>query len=339
MILKEIVIDSLMRFTIPSMSLMLLGFWACTDKGVSPDESPCLPIDIVSTPPYDSPIWHPSGQYIGFNYTPLESIDYPFGQHCQGQYRWKSDSAGFWLVNMDGTNKRRIFPYKLQTPAWSPDGEWIVFGAGAQIFKMRFTGTGFDTTTLVQLTNQGRNFFPAWSPDGQWIAYNKSVCEGPSSCGIWLMTSAGTQNRFLADYGNYPAWHPSTQSVSFFTREVNGAGQAIGDRLWSFHLSSNSAQPGPLLTGQNIDNRHPRYSPDGTQLAFWSSGDIWMMDINGTNLHKLTQQRTKDWLDWSRDGKEIAYVNYRPDDWTYSNGVLWVLSAGTHQTRQLTFNP
>ena len=38
---------------------------------------------------------------------------------------------------------------------WSPDGEWIVFDEGSQIYKIKVNGD-----SLAQLTFQGRNFFP-----------------------------------------------------------------------------------------------------------------------------------------------------------------------------------
>jgi Tol biopolymer transport system component len=195
-----------------ALCLALLLFSACEDKGSlingndkpprDTTKSPCPPefFDPVYPAPYGSPVWHPDGR-IAFNWTKILKID-----RCTGGVNERDidrDSSGFWMINPNGTGLRRLLPYGLDSPAWSPDGGWIAFGAG-QIYKMRFTGIGFDTTTRTQLTFDGRNFFPAWSPDGQWIAYNKSICEGPKTCGVWLMTSAGTQRRFLAAYGNYP---------------------------------------------------------------------------------------------------------------------------------------
>ncbi|MDI6779063.1 MAG: hypothetical protein QME25_02530, partial [Bacteroidota bacterium] len=200
------------KYLIIYLSLILFCTIGCKKSGpVEPYKPPCPPIEIVPPSPYDSPIWHPSGDFIGFNHTPLRKIHYPYGEHCQGEYEFASDSTGFWLINPDGTNKRRIFPYRLHSPAWSPDGEWIAFmipiGSEAHIFKMRFTGTTFDTTTVTQLTFEGRNFFPAWSPDGLWIAYDRSFADASGPGGIWIMKSDGESRRFITS-GRMPVWHP-----------------------------------------------------------------------------------------------------------------------------------
>jgi Tol biopolymer transport system component len=297
----------------------------------------CPPFEIVPESPYDSPVWHPSGQFIGFNHTPLIKIEYPYGKDCQGKQHFAGDSAGFWLINPDGTNKRRIFRYKLLTSAWSPDGEWIAFGAGAQIYKMRFTGTTFDTTTIVQLTTEGRNFFPAWSPDGLRIAYDRSLADASGPAGVWIMRTDGSQKQFIAR-GRMPTWAPDGTYLLYIglwaeIYRVNVSDTSQVTRLTSF----NQIDP------YTRNNEFPKYSPDGTKIAFWSNGNLWIMDSSGTNL----QQLTSDGVDvsfglpfsWNPDGSSVVYTRYRSDEWTMSNGVLWILNPITGEKKQLTSNP
>lgn len=188
------------------ISLLLFISFSCKDSPVD-SKLPCGGIDpgIVPEPPYDSPIWHPSGKFIGFNHTPLKSITYPYGENCWGEQHFDRDSTGFWLINVDGTNMRRIFPYKLQNPAWSPDGQWIAFVLNAQIYKMKFTGTVFDTTTLTQLTFEGRNFFPSYSADGQWIVYDTNKENPNGGYRIWKMRNNGTEKSLVIE-GRMPCW-------------------------------------------------------------------------------------------------------------------------------------
>lgn len=320
----------------------IVFFNSCKDNPV--DDNPCGGIEpgIVPSPPYNSPIWHPSGEFIGFNHTTLKSIEYPRGKDCWGDQKF-ADDAGFWLINPDGTNMRRIFPYKLQNPAWSPDGEWIAFnlpiGDEVHIFKMRFTGDAFDTTSLAQLTTAGRNFFPAWSSDGQWIAYNKSICEGHNTCGIWLMDIKGQQHSFLDDYGNYPNWNPLQTEIVYQTKAITQSGLTIGDSLWIYNTNINMKS---FLTFVSGDNRNPQYSIDGTKIALWSNGNIWLMDSAGNNKQQLTTSGIDVSFglpfSWSPDGANIVYTDYRSDDWGYDNGTLWILYLNTGEKKQLTFN-
>jgi TolB protein len=327
--------------------LVLLLPYSCSHNPTENDHnSPCPPIDIVPDVAYDSPIWHPGGQFIGFNHTPLKSITYPYGEECVGEQDFEYDSSGFWLVNSDGTNMRRIFSYTLQSPAWSPDGEWISFclpiGEEVHIFKMRFTGTTFDTSSAVQLTSAGRNFFPDWSPDGQWIAYDRSLADESGPAGVWIMKNDGFQKKVVAN-GRFPDWSPTMQYIVFtgFHNEI-------------YRVNINDTSDVKRLTSLNqsniyaTDNRYPHYSFDGTKIAFVSSpsptgANIWIMNSNGSNLHQITANGVDGnfgiSFSWSPTGEQIVYTHYQTTDWTMNNGVFWMMNLISGNKTQFTFNP
>jgi TolB protein len=318
----------------------------CNNNPVNDDESPCGYIDplIIPQPPYSSPIWHPGGQFIGFNHTPLKRITYPYGEECWGEQEFDTDSAGFWLVNHDGTNKHRIFPYTLQSPAWSPDGEWISFVLGAQIFKMKFTGTGFDTSSCVQLTLTGRNFFPAWSPDGQWMAYDSDRDDPIGANVIWKMRLDGSDQTDISQHGigewRMPDWAPDGKHI-VHQRYINAGAPEI---VVMDTAGGNSIR----LTYDERFDKYPRYSPDGTKIAFVSHSpltgiNIWIMVTDGSSLQQVTSNGVDADMgipfSWSPIGEKLVYTRYRPDDWTMNNGVLWMMDIISGDNTQLSFNP
>ncbi len=321
--------------------VLFLSFASCDIIDNDDKNPPCPPIRIGAPSPYSEPAWHPSGEFIGFNYTPLERIEYPYGEHCQGEYFWKDDSAGFWLINPDGTNMRRILPFKLYSLAWSPDGQWIAFFYDYQIFKMSFSLNTFtfDTASIVQLTTEGRNFFPSWSPDGEWIAFDSNNDSPNGMNFIWKMKLDGSSKIRLAYTPTIgEVRQPGWSKVSDRILHTRYAGNSVEDifvmNSWGGDLVR--------LTNNTKPKREPKYSPDETKIAFLSSQgietqNIWWMDKGGSNIKQLTFAGSTA-FDWSPDGQKIVYVDHRVNDWSYKNGTLWLLNVHSGEKTQLTFN-
>ena len=67
------------------------------------------------------------------------------------------------------------------------------------------------------------------------------------------------------------------------------------------------------LTQNSADDNIPFFSPDGLWIGFVSDRDgdydLWIMDVNGDNLRKLTSDDsdTVGWYAWSPDGTRIAF--------------------------------
>lgn len=321
------------------ISLLFLFFASCdVNNGGGDDLPPCPPFLTVPIPPYDSPAWHPSGEFIVFNHTPLLKIDYPYGEHCQGVYEWDSQQSGFWLINTDGTNMRRILPYKLLNPVWSPDGEWIAFvvpiGDERHIFKMKFNGETFDTTTIMQLTIEGRNFLPSWSPDGQWIAYDSNTDSPNGMQFIWKMKSDGSQKTRIAYDPNkgeirMPSWTIDNNKIAH-TRYI-GVG---APEIFVMDKNGNNIS---RLTNNTLDDRCPQDVYE-KKITFWSAGCLWIMDSLGTNQKLLSDQLMDYLYSISPIRDKVVYL-VNNNSWTYENGTLWILDLITGGKRQLTFNP
>jgi dipeptidyl aminopeptidase/acylaminoacyl peptidase len=80
--------------------------------------------------------------------------------------------------------------------------------------------------------------------------------------------------------------------------------------LWM--VSTSGGTPRRLTNSPKADNQ-PRWSPDGTRIAFVSSREdrsqIWLIRPNGGEAERLTESKTDvQSFQWSPDGKRIAYL-------------------------------
>jgi Tol biopolymer transport system component len=88
------------------------------------------------------------------------------------------------------------------------------------------------------------------------------------------------------------------------------------------------------LTSSAAFDSRPVLSPDGTQVAWASAGQIWLMASDGTNKQQLTSEGTNDMPAFSPDGTKIAFESDRGEGLD-----IWVMNVdGTAQTNVTNFS-
>ena len=279
--------------------------------------------------PYEDPIWHPSGEIIGFYHRPIKEIhyDYSYNRPIATKYVYEKDSAGFWLIDSDGTNQRRVLP-ELYNPIWSPDGNWISFVQSGRTFKMPFDGERFDTSAVVPVTTELCTYQTSWSPDGKQITYGKASCDdNDNKVGAWIKNMETGTEKFIGRYVYYMSWHPTDDSIVYLKSD-------------SLMLYDNTADTKKLLLAipvSTTESRDLEYSPTGDKIAFISDRlYLYTLNPDGTGLKRLSDSIITSYS-WSPAG-EIVYLNFDYNSIDEAQGTLWIMNADGTNKRQLTHN-
>src|SRR6266853_5101798 len=93
-----------------------------------------------------------------------------------------------------------------------------------------------------------------------------------------------------------------------------------------------AAQPAPPQAQAYVTE--PAISPDGSEIAFVSGGDIWTVAATGGDAHLLVSHpATESRPLYSPDGRRLAFGSTRT-----GNGDIYVLTIETGDLKRLTFD-
>ena len=103
-------------------------------------------------------------------------------------------NAEIYVMNGDGTSPTRltIEPSGDGRPAFTPDGQTILFHSARTAGKQQIWSVNVDGSGLTQITRDSVNLSPSVSPDGQTVAY---VSLRDKNYDIWLMARDGSNQR------------------------------------------------------------------------------------------------------------------------------------------------
>lgn len=133
-----------------------------------------------------------------------------------------------------------------------------------------------------------------------------------------LPLAAALSGAFLAITG--PAQAVATPRDAVVPGSTNGLIAFSDDRDGNREIYTVQADGTGLtrLTNDPALDLQPRWSPDGSQIAYLHGSQLWVMDADGTDAHQVAGYAEESQLSWSPDASRIAYVK---------NGAIWVVGA------------
>lgn len=241
----------------------------------------------------------------------------------------RDGNAEIYLCNLNGENLRNLTnnPAQDLSPAWSPDGNRIVFCSTRDRGKRHLFVMDADGKNVAQLTSGDQESrCPAWSPDGKKIAFARHV--GFEKAQVFVMDADGKNVKNVSNDSGFsadPAWSPDSKKIAF----ASNRGAPGGFRLYVMDADGTNAKEMPGRANP-IGSVYPAWSPDGKTIAYsglteWAHVVILAIDADGKNLRPLAWElNLNTFCTWSPDGKELAFGSFR-------GGVSQIYTLGSEK--------
>lgn len=233
--------------------------------------------------------------------------------------------ARLFTLRPDGTRLRMLGGTDVAyEPRWSPDGRRIAFTHGFRRIEL-VSADGSDRRVVTHPIRQAEDTSPAWSPRGKRIAF---VRVRP---GLGLELRAirpdGSRPRRLATALVSPDWSPDG-------REIAGSSTGDGERMWVVDAAGSERR---RLGPKGLVGREPRWSPDGTRVAFvdFDAGVFRLLDLRTGRVRTLLGFGSFWAHAWSPDGTRLALMRTVPVEcngpYECEDLELSILHLGTRQ--------
>jgi eukaryotic-like serine/threonine-protein kinase len=249
-------------------------------------------------------------------------------------------TSELWVVNLATEQRRKVTDADAAQPSWSPSGQRIAYWgrSGASSAGDIFTIPAAGGAPVAVTTDPALDWNPVWAPDGAYLYFSSNR---GGSMNLWRVAMDEATGRPLGrPQPVTTGGGPAAQHVAI---SADGRRIAYVARANSMNLQRVGFDPAAgVVTGtaEGITTgsrawAQPHPSPDGSRLAFNSSGrqeNIFVLNADGTGLQQLTDTaHIHRSARWSPDGQRIAFYSDRTGAYE-----IWSIGRDGSGLQQLT---
>jgi hypothetical protein len=211
-----------------------------------------------------------------------------------------SSTTQIFLANLDGTRVRKLTDgfTGVSAGSWSPDGTKVVYAVRSATHGGRVraylliedVATGA-RTRLASGTAFGFRW-PRFSPDGEAILFTDSLAD-PHQALLTIPVAGGESSILLRDAWG-AVYSPDGQTVAFERSATIQMGLRGGSGSQEIRLAD--ADGSDVRFFLEAGSWHPRWSPDGTRIAFVDDHGVHVVDVTTREITRVARGLVADWL-------------------------------------------
>lgn len=247
-----------------------------------------------------------------------------------------------WTMRADGSDPRAVTNDAAMdwNPVWSADGKYLYFcsdlGGNMNLWRTRIDEESGEVVGSMEPVTMGggsaQRLHPSISRDGRRIAYVEQVATDNLHKAAFDVATAQVQGAPVSISQNLaPARNPDPAPDG---RHLVYSSWGSQEDLFVVGVDGKGER---RLTNDVFRDRVPRWSPDGTRIAFYSNRtgnyEIWMIHADGSGLEQVSRSGTRDAIRsvWSPDSRKLASSYARESAFIVELGK----SADKHVVRAL----